>query len=323
MISGEMKCPFCAEVIKAEAIRCKHCQADLTTGKGSQKKPPKKSLTAAEAKKKGRDFLIMVGVFVLVGVGVVGAIIYRFATDEASKKEDEEIAQRSKRRMEELRKETNEIVSRFETAQDAAPVVVPEKKPDDANDPPIMVKFLDLIADGEKYKGKRVQVRGRLEWRDTNLINKFRYLHSKCDSLPMPGGEKIAVSYQNAPADLRSKLIRFPLCARVYVVGRFGSRGFAGLSVELEQVARTRMRFKGQSLRDARPRKRNKPDARIGFLRKELKKNWCKLKRVRRMAKLGTGFLAEGTCIHTSYGSLFSFSCVCSQTGCGCKNNPL
>lgn len=26
----EKQCPFCAEDIKAEAIRCKHCQADLT-----------------------------------------------------------------------------------------------------------------------------------------------------------------------------------------------------------------------------------------------------------------------------------------------------
>ncbi|MBC3456316.1 hypothetical protein [Pseudomonas mosselii] len=29
MDSPDKPCPFCAETIKAEAIRCKHCQADL------------------------------------------------------------------------------------------------------------------------------------------------------------------------------------------------------------------------------------------------------------------------------------------------------
>lgn len=30
MEPSEKQCPFCAETIKAEAIRCKHCQADLS-----------------------------------------------------------------------------------------------------------------------------------------------------------------------------------------------------------------------------------------------------------------------------------------------------
>lgn len=30
MESPEKKCPFCAETIKSEAVRCKHCQADLS-----------------------------------------------------------------------------------------------------------------------------------------------------------------------------------------------------------------------------------------------------------------------------------------------------
>lgn len=42
MEASEKQCPFCAETIKAQAIRCKHCQADLsqapTSTSGSNEK---------------------------------------------------------------------------------------------------------------------------------------------------------------------------------------------------------------------------------------------------------------------------------------------
>ncbi|CAB5577554.1 Uncharacterised protein [Pseudomonas putida] len=43
----EKLCPFCAEPIKAEAIRCKHCQADLSQSSAAQ------SISRNEAKGMG------------------------------------------------------------------------------------------------------------------------------------------------------------------------------------------------------------------------------------------------------------------------------
>ncbi|WP_223506817.1 hypothetical protein [Pseudomonas sp. GL-RE-29] len=58
MEAGEKSCPYCAEVIKAEAIRCKHCQANLESTPARLPDPPKKGM----------------GMFGKVVIGLVAAI---------------------------------------------------------------------------------------------------------------------------------------------------------------------------------------------------------------------------------------------------------
>lgn len=58
MSDREKKCPFCAETIKAEAVKCRHCGSNL-----------EKSSSNDTMKKKG------LGVFSWIVIGVVGLVV--------------------------------------------------------------------------------------------------------------------------------------------------------------------------------------------------------------------------------------------------------
>ena len=67
MDSSDKKCPYCAETIKAEAIRCKHCQVSLLTGTADGAPPPK-------AKKSIWPWLILTPLLLLGALMVIGAM---------------------------------------------------------------------------------------------------------------------------------------------------------------------------------------------------------------------------------------------------------
>ena len=63
MESAEKKCPFCAELIKIEAVKCKHCGSSIT---------PDYSLTPKPTKKDVVIFLALISIpFILGGVMVL------------------------------------------------------------------------------------------------------------------------------------------------------------------------------------------------------------------------------------------------------------
>ncbi|PTU02446.1 hypothetical protein DBR45_12275, partial [Pseudomonas sp. HMWF031] len=69
MDSDEKKCPYCAESIKPEAIRCKHCQANLESSPVRLPEPPPKPGMRTFGK-------VVIGLFVVVALFLgFGAIV--------------------------------------------------------------------------------------------------------------------------------------------------------------------------------------------------------------------------------------------------------
>lgn len=69
--SSIKKCPFCAEEIKAEALKCKHCRADLTGASN----PPTHSKSQGEGKPnplQKAGFAKSLGVSILFGIVAIG-----------------------------------------------------------------------------------------------------------------------------------------------------------------------------------------------------------------------------------------------------------
>ena len=80
MEADEKVCPFCAETVKAAAVKCKHCGSDLTQdgqGQAGEAAPPKK---------KGSGCLWIVVVVVLGVVAFLGFGLYVGSTPEGKRR---------------------------------------------------------------------------------------------------------------------------------------------------------------------------------------------------------------------------------------------
>ncbi|WP_267399023.1 hypothetical protein [Pseudomonas sp. GM_Psu_2] len=80
MEADEKICPFCAETVKAAAVKCKHCGSDLTEGAAA------KSPLLDPPKKKGSGCLWIVIVVALAVIAFLGFGMYVNSTPEGKRR---------------------------------------------------------------------------------------------------------------------------------------------------------------------------------------------------------------------------------------------
>ncbi|QJC78934.1 hypothetical protein [Pseudomonas umsongensis] len=122
MDAPDKNCPFCAEPIKAEAIRCKHCQVSLLTGTADGAPPPK-------SKKPIWPWIILTPLLILGTLMVVGAMSgppdektkARSAIDLCWKGVDDELQSLSTRRF--VRGTCQMMVEKYETKYGRSPTL--------------------------------------------------------------------------------------------------------------------------------------------------------------------------------------------------------